>query len=210
MTNYQPVPTRRRSSVIEEAAEGFQSMRVNSKKSRKRSFGEVLKEIKTEIYNPNYREFLSRDAKSWFKLSLFYAIFFTCLALFFSLLLFIFYKTIDPIKPTYYNENSVMNTRGVNPGLGFRPHLDPESELIKLDQTNPKEIEEKYIDLFKLFLKKYEERRNQSFSGFNDKNVTFDYREIINNTPCSVENNFGFKDLKPCVAVKLNKIFEWV
>ena len=208
-----PGARRRATSLAEDAAEGLIEARktyMEAKRSKRRDLKDRLSEIGREFYNAEYREFLSRDAKSWFKLSVFYSLYFLFLAAFFSLLLYIFYLTIDPVKPTYYNKESVMDYKKVNPGLGFRPQVDPEAELVKVDTTNPKELNDKYLSLYKLFLEKYEENRNKSFPGYKNANVTFDYRQVIDATPCAVEQNFGFTAKTPCVAVKLNRIYGWV
>jgi sodium/potassium-transporting ATPase subunit beta len=123
-------------------------------------------------------------------------------------MLLIFYQIIDLNTPTYYNEDSVMSYRGVNPGLGFRPQLDPESELIKVDaqkfEENKKSIQ--------IFLSKYEKLKDQTFSieakGKSNRKLSFNYKEIIKDTPCSEKNDFGYKS-NPCVIVKLNKIYGW-
>lgn len=92
-------------------------------RSRKLSERESFSGICKEVYNPQYREFLSRDAKTWFQLSFFYFFFYACLSAFFILLLALFYQTIDLKKPIYFNKESVMHYKVVNPGLGFRPQV---------------------------------------------------------------------------------------
>lgn len=162
--------------------------------------------MKKEIYNSEYREFLSRDAMAWCKLSLFYTIFYTLLAGFFLLSLFIFYQTIDQKKPTYYNKDSVMHFKVVNPGMGFRPQIDPESDLIHVNMSNWKTTYE-YLDLF---MQKYEQNKNKTFTGAHGRQVAYDYEKIINETPCSRSKNYGYSSGTPCVAVKLNRIYGWL
>lgn len=100
-------------------------------KSNKKSLRQSLSEICKEVYNSEYREFLSRDAKAWFKLSLFYFIFYVCLAGFFILLLMLFFLTIDSKTPNYFYKESVMHYRGINPGLGFRPQVHKLTHTLK-------------------------------------------------------------------------------
>lgn len=82
------------------------------------------------IWNSESREFLGRDGASWGKVSLFYAVFYACLGSFFVGMLAVFVHFMPRDKPTYYGESSTMNSRGLNPGLGFRPQIDVEDHLI--------------------------------------------------------------------------------
>lgn len=112
-------------NLLEENRNGSSSTtaRRKSGKSRKKSLGESLAGICKELYNAEYREFLSRDAKGWFKLAIFYFFFYTCLASFFILLLVLFFQIIDMKTPNYFYKESVMHYKGINPGLGFRPQV---------------------------------------------------------------------------------------
>lgn len=89
------------------------------------------------IWNSEKREFLGRDGASWGKITLFYAIFYTCLGSFFVGLLALFIKFMPTDRPTYIGEDSTMAmaNRRLNPGLGFRPHIDVEDYLISFNPT---------------------------------------------------------------------------
>lgn len=125
------VKRERSQKTIDETEPGEESLLTDenekskrkSSKSKKKTLRESLSEICKEVYSSEYREFLGRDAKAWFKLSLFYFIFYLCLAVFFILLLMIFFYTIDSKTPNYFFKESVMHFRGINPGLGFRPQV---------------------------------------------------------------------------------------
>ena len=107
------------------------------------------------IWNSRTKEFLGRDGASWGKVSLFYAIFYLGLGSFFIGMLAVFIQIMPKDKPTYYGESSVMNSRGLNPGLGFRPQVDVEDSLI---YYNPQVYEDstqghkKYVRNLKNFL----------------------------------------------------------
>ncbi|RNA30481.1 sodium potassium-transporting ATPase subunit beta-like [Brachionus plicatilis] len=103
------------------------------------------------------------------------------------------------------NKKSVMNFNSVNPGLGFRPQKDPESELIALNTSSWKPTYH-YLDIF---LQSYESGRNTSFIGAHGRSVTFDYAKVIDGTPCAKAKQFGMSSGTPCVVVKLNKIYGW-
>lgn len=200
---------KRRNTVVEEAEATLiqEATNSNTKLKQKKSLKERLSDIGSQIYNAEYREFLERDSKAWFKLALFYFIFYLLLAGFFILLLLILYAIIDLKEPTYYNVDSVMNSRNrVNPGMGFRPQPDPESELIHYNPNDPKKI----TYSLDIFLSNYEKNKEANFTGAHGTKVSFNYEEIIKNTPCSKENNYGYNTPHPCVVVKLNRIFGWL
>ncbi|CAF0997620.1 unnamed protein product [Brachionus calyciflorus] len=204
-----PKTLRRRNTIVEEAADsliqtGEKIEELN--KHKKKSFLQSLKDIKKDIYNSEYREFLSRDSKSWFKLSVFYSLFYGVLAGFFMLCLMVFYYTIDHKRPTYFNQESVMNFRSVNPGLGFRPHINPENDLIFLNTSNWKPT----YEFLNLFLREYENAQNKSFIAAHGKSQTFDVSSIISNTPCAKSKHYGMSSGTPCVVVKLNRIYGWL
>jgi sodium/potassium-transporting ATPase subunit beta len=197
---------RRRDTTVEESEVFIDPKTQNASKKAKRNFGQVLSDLGRDLYNSETREFLSRDAKAWCQLSLFYFVFYVFLSAFFILLLMVFYSTLDLKQPRYFNKDSVMNYADVNPGLGFRPQLDPESELI---YVNSSDFKENYQSL-DLFMQHYERNKNKTFTGAHGRKIAFDYEEIINGTPCARNKHYGYSSQSPCVVVKLNRIFGWL
>jgi sodium/potassium-transporting ATPase subunit beta len=197
----------RRSTVAQEAEESLINGAQTINKKKKKSFKQILTDIGSSIYNKEYREFLTRDSKAWFKLSLFYFIFYLLLSGFFVILVLILYAIIDLKEPTYYNKNSVMNSRQpVNPGMGFRPQPDPESELISYSVNDYK----KYFNSLDQFLQSYDQNKETNFTGAHGTKITYNIDEILKDSPCSKENFYGYNTPSPCVVVKLNKIFSWL
>jgi sodium/potassium-transporting ATPase subunit beta len=205
-----PRMTQRRPTIVEETEETLLGAKKEieiQKKENKKAFKDHLREFRQGFYNSEYREFLGRDSLAWFKLSVFYFIFYLLLSAFFVFLLFVFYETLDLKKPTYFNKKSVMHFREVNPGMGYRPQYDVENELISI---TPGEKVKNYESL-EAFLKKYAEGKNTSFVGASStKNVTFNYEEIIKDSPCTKEKHYGLYSRNPCVVVKLNRIYGWL
>jgi len=178
------------------------------------------------IWNSEKREFLGRDGASWGKITLFYAIFYTCLGSFFVGLLAIFIRFMPTDRPTYIGEQSTMSTRGLNPGLGFRPQVDVEDHLISFNPAvavNPNTGYQKYVNNLKNFLDaKYgsipedlksdviECASNKSYATDlqNGKSCAFDL-SVFDDTECNEKKNFGYTTNKPCILVKLNKIYTW-
>lgn len=205
----------RRGTVVEDAAEGLIKGKEHErleKLKKKRTFKQRIGDFLKSIYNPEYKEFLARDGKDCCQLSFFYFVFYALLSGFFILLLLAFHSTIDPVRPTYYNKTSVMNIKGVNPGLGFRPQHDPEDNLIYINLTNSQQWKHDHIETLSIFLNKYERFKNEEVhivQGRPATYVQFDYHKIVDNTTCAKERYFGFEAGTPCIAVKVNRIFGW-
>jgi sodium/potassium-transporting ATPase subunit beta len=169
------------------------------------------------IWNTKTREFCGRDGASWAKVSLFYGIFYLLLGGFFIGMLAVFFAVTPKDKPTYYGVSSVMSQKGLNPGMGFRPQIDPEDLIIKYNPLVHVESDfglEKYFSNLKIFLNdKYDSVPNEntvdcsgSESAGEDKSCKFDYKTIYDNTSCTAENKFGYESQAPCVLIKLNKV----
>lgn len=178
------------------------------------------------IWNSRTKEFLGRDGASWGKVSLFYAIFYLGLGSFFIGMLAVFIQIMPKDKPTYYGESSVMNSRGLNPGLGFRPQVDVEDSLI---YYNPQVYEDttqghkKYVRNLKNFLDaKYPKEDGDLVNAIDceanktdasllkeGKYCKFDYEKIFADSPCTEAKKFGYETDKACVLIKLNKIVSW-
>jgi len=176
------------------------------------------------IWNPRTKEFLGRSGLSWLKVSFFYAIFYTCLGAFFIGMLAVFFQIMPVDKPTYFGESSTMAQKGLNPGLGFRPQIDVEDNLINY---SPSVFEgdnqfSTYSKNLKNFLAaKYDNKDEdnlidcidgQDYSAelMKGKVCRFDYEKIFENTNCTAKNNFGYQTNKLCVLVKMNKIVSWM
>ena len=91
------------------------------------------------------------------KVSCFYGVFYTLLGGFFIGMLAVFFAVTPKDKPTYYGVSSVMNSRSskLNPGVGFRPHIDPEDHLIRYNPSVYRESQigaDKYIKNLQQFL----------------------------------------------------------
>lgn len=187
----------------EDAAESL----LETPKAPKKSFGEKSHDFVARFYDFEYREFLSKDAMGWLKLSAFYAAFYFWLACFFCTMLFIFWavRIRGQALPVYYNQESVMNYKVVNPGLGFRPHLDPESELVYVKVGEG----DKLFKAQELFLKEYEEKKETEFIGAHDEKVTFNIDNVLEGSPCTKANKYGLDSASPCIAIKLNRIIGW-
>lgn len=185
-----------------------------------------LKSIGLFIYNPETRECIGRDGLSWVKISLFYCLFYIGLASFYVGLVAVFVSTLSWERPTYYAATSTMsNGIKINPGLGFRPQLDPEDALIIYRQkAGDDRLAKLNRSLTNFLVNSYDkfpengiehcyeldlnELREQKFTS--GLFCPFNYRDVLDATPCDPMAGFGYADIGPCVALKLNKIYSWL
>lgn len=139
--------------------------------------------------------------------------------------------TLSHDVPRYHAETSVMSTRNkLNPGLGFRPQIDPEDTLIAysmnpLSTTKFKENFNKLNRSLNIYLDHYydSQQSDNDIQDCDQKNVyelrdnflknrlycDYDYEKVLFESSCSPSNSYGYLDEGPCVIVKLNKIYSW-
>jgi len=171
------------------------------------------------LWNPDTSEFLGRTAASWFKITVFYILFFAGLAAFFGLMLWIFYQTLDPMKPKWILDQGLI---GTNPGVGFRPMPDQdsnvESTLIWYKRGSGGDWKY-WSDQLVVFMKDYKEPESGKGSGSSVgesctwKNPVGDKKfckiDLGKMDECSEATNFGYEKGEPCILIKLNRIYGW-
>lgn len=171
------------------------------------------------FYNPNTGEVLGRTGTSWFKITVFYIIFFALLAAFWTVMLVIFYQTLDAFKPKWTLEASLI---GAVPGLGFRPRppmSNIDSTLIYFKAGGSDVDSYKvWVDDLSAFIQKYRETGNtgENLVSCNGgpapegKACILRVDDIYTaSSNCSQPESFGYKYGTPCVALKINKIYGW-
>ncbi|VDD83136.1 unnamed protein product [Mesocestoides corti] len=104
------------------------------------------------------------------------------------------------------------------PGLGIRPVINEDQNIISFSEKDP-QVYFEYIDNLNALLSYYEEVNQKPAIGFatcengvktpNDpyKVCRFDLSEL---GPCTKENSYGYESGKPCVILKLNRIYGWM
>merc|ERR1712137_1118841 len=79
-----------------------------------------LEALKHFLYDPDTGAILSRTPKSWILITIFYIIYYSCLAAFWCGCLFIFGMTLpEKIEGPKWKQNGGLI--GSNPGIGIRP-----------------------------------------------------------------------------------------
>ncbi|KAM9384351.1 sodium/potassium-transporting ATPase subunit beta-1a [Pholidichthys leucotaenia] len=171
------------------------------------------------LWNSEKKEFLGRTGCSWFKILLFYIIFYGCLAGIFVGTIQAMLLTLSDYKPTYQD-------RVAPPGLSHTPRSD-KSE-ISFNMSDEKTYK-KYVDSLNELLKIYNESLQLDPKMFEDceQDSTYKERGSLDSdkeakrkacrfdrawlSSCSgiLDPAYGFKEGSPCLVVKLNRIINF-
>ncbi|KAM9829513.1 sodium/potassium-transporting ATPase subunit beta-1b [Syngnathus typhle] len=170
------------------------------------------------LWDSEKGELLGRTGGSWFKITVFYVIFYGCLA-------GIFIGTIQAMLLTLSNYKPTWQDRVAPPGLSHTPRSD-KSEVV----FTPKEVETylPYTKALRDFLAKYDDDKQldqMKFEDCGDDPMSYKMRgDLESDTgvrracrfsrrllgPCSglddKDKDFGFDKGQPCIIVKLNRI----
>jgi len=175
------------------------------------------------LYNPKTGEILSRTPLSWFKITAFYIVYYSCLAGFWLACLNIFFLTLpsNHMGPKWTQKSSLI---GVNPGVGLRPQnadakIDSQMFVLKKDDTNEiptnkdkynegeGELNADYASRMKKYMGAYKDAAGEGYRTF-DNSTLGDCKEFP----------YGFLATKdgseitppaPCIFIKFNKIWGW-
>merc|ERR1711988_968325 len=171
------------------------------------------------LFNSQTGEILGRTPISWFKITLFYIVYYSFLTAFFIVMLLVFFKTLSDEKPTWTMEEGGLI--GSNPAMGFRPtppDSQIESTLIWFRHGTDNGNWEKWVERLEDYVKDYE---NETDAGAKDDCGDLAVNPHGKKTFCKVKpdelfqgnchrnNSYGFKDGRPCILIKLNRIIGW-
>jgi len=170
----------------------------------------------TFIWNSKTGEVLGRSGMSWAKITLFYIIFYICLAIFVFVCYNIFAATtLIEGEPRWKLTSSLI---GANPGVGFRPMPDQDkntdSSLIWINLAEEK-TDSYWVDELDEFFKGDKPKAEGLDCNFQN-GVTAGNGEFCNLDTSKVpvctrgNNGYGYFEGKPCVLIKLNKIYDFV
>eukprot|EP00088_Acartia_fossae_P007017 TRINITY_DN13257_c0_g1_i6.p1 TRINITY_DN13257_c0_g1~~TRINITY_DN13257_c0_g1_i6.p1 ORF type:complete len:321 (-),score=109.15 TRINITY_DN13257_c0_g1_i6:622-1584(-) len=165
------------------------------------------------MYDPDKGAIMGRTPKSWALITVFYIIYYSCLAAFWAACLLIFFQTLDNKVPKWEMDNGII---GRSPALGVRPEQAWElidSSMIIYNQASEVSSDEmagwkEWVDRSTEFLEVYKKPAKNAVDCGPDgpadgKVCKFDLSEL---GPCA-KGNYGYDKGKPCVFLKLNKIF---
>ncbi|XP_037708053.1 sodium/potassium-transporting ATPase subunit beta-2 isoform X2 [Drosophila subpulchrella] len=169
--------------------------------------------FKKFLWNSETSQCLGRTGSSWAKILLFYIIFYAALTGFFAAIFTVFYQTLDNEKPKWMLDNGII---GSNPGLGFRP-MPPEANVestLVWYEASKKDNYNYWVEETSRFLKSYEELEKTNQVNCSFENPPQDDKvcgiDVASFAPCTVEKSFGYPVARPCIFLKLNKIYNWV
>jgi len=172
--------------------------------------------FKVFLWNGETSEFLGRSASSWAKIFLFYVVLYAFLAAFFAAMLMVFFQTLDLYQPRWQNANGLI---GTNPGLGFRPmptSSNVESTLIHFKHGTAGNWKhwtselEKFLYPYDTVASSGEYFTSCSFDKWPAEGKVCNFDIKLLGTQCTKEENFGYERGRPCIVLKLNRIFGWI
>ncbi|XP_040583160.1 sodium/potassium-transporting ATPase subunit beta [Lepeophtheirus salmonis] len=169
-----------------------------------------LEAIRWFLYDPEKGAIMGRTPMSWLKIIVFYIIYYIFLSVFWLLMLFVFFFTIDNHSPKWQNANGII---GKSPGLGLRPYQDFAN-----------------IDSSMIIFNKDSSESYKSIPGYSEwalRSQRFlDSYKPINSTVCKegdgedaicsfdvstlgecAEEGHGYSSGRPCIFLKLNRIY---
>jgi len=172
------------------------------------------------LWNSDEKTVLGRTGTSWFKIFVFYVIFYVCLAAFWVACLVIFLQTLNYDEPRWNTKTG--SIIGSNPGLGYRPRPPEdriESTLIMFND-GAGENWLHWVTELNNTVNEYKNvpedlQKNGTICDYATElkpgqYCKFDIAKLSENGGgCTLENTFGYRTGKPCIIVKLNKIFDW-
>jgi len=184
------------------------------------------------LWNPDTGEVLTRTPLSWLKITVFYCIYYSCLAGFWIACMNIFFATLPEAHdgPRWLQKDSII---GVNPGVGLRPRntdarIDSQMFVLRQGDTNTHESEREgegdlnadYVARTEKFLEIYDDTnmgKRTLETGEEETYPVFNLKELGD---CNKANKYGYvveevakgqppNKVRPCIFIKLNTIWGW-
>ncbi|RMX42935.1 hypothetical protein pdam_00001774 [Pocillopora damicornis] len=177
-------------------------------KTRIERFQQTARDFGHFLYNKDGEngevQVMGRNGKSWAKITVFFLIFYGCLAGFFASMLAIFMTTVPA------REEGPKMTRYLAGKQGLIPI--PFYEI-----KNYKDVDS-FVDQINKFLEPYKEAlESDEYQNCTDAKRTKDSKpcnvDLSALGPCydnSTEFKYGYDEEKPCIFMKMNRVFDWV
>ena len=169
--------------------------------------------IRYILHNPETGTILSRTPKSWALITIFYLVYYTFLAAFWSLMMFVFWQTLDMSTPKWIAEQSII---GTSPGLGLRPEQTDaliDSSMIFFNKDKQEDAGNVagwggWSERLEKFLENYTDKgkvcseTDKPESGSREA-CQFSLAAL---GPCNTKGH-GYDVAQPCIFLKLNRIY---
>ncbi|XP_055869048.1 uncharacterized protein LOC106064913 [Biomphalaria glabrata] len=172
---------------------------------------ELMVDVYEQIMSAAKKQQQQQSRAQEAEIGLFYLVYYACLTGFFAATIAVFYETIDADNPRLQGTSSLLKA---NPGMGFKPMPDIDTTLVHSKING--EHQKLYIENIKKVLDTYQNQnfKNEDCSHVKTPRVKEDTACEFNYTAltsqCNEANAFGMAENKPCVLLKLNKIYGWV
>jgi len=153
------------------------------------------------LYDKNTGAIMGRTPLSWLLITIFYIIYYACLAGFWAVMLIIFFQFIDEKEPMWQQDRI-----GRSPALGVRPGQDwdnIDSSMLIFNKEQSKDGKtipgyEQWVGRTNEFLEK---------QGYIKKGVRHEKLKALGECSGEQDPSFGYSNGQPCVLLKLNKIY---
>jgi len=166
------------------------------------------------LFNPETGQIMGRTPMSWLLITVFYIVYYAFLAAFWALCLFVFFSIgIEEKSPYWTTKASLI---GESPAMGVRPGQAWElidSSMIIFNTASRNKVNdipgwEEWADRTKTFLEPYADVNQTELVLCGDRKNDNEVCKFPISTlgPCG-KGNFGYDMGKPCIYLKLNKIF---
>lgn len=195
-----------------------------------------MEAIRYFFHNPETGEIMSRTPMSWLLITIFYVIYYSCLAAFWAICMVIFLQTVPRDEPKWQTSNGLI---GDSPGVGFVPKnsydlIDSAIVMYNKDserERDPKNATEmslnkvasyqewtarlrKFLQTYKNgteYTKRLDCNANTTPDELNgckfDISGLKDFCWSGNTVKDKDKEHFGYDGGSPCIFLKLNKIF---
>jgi sodium/potassium-transporting ATPase subunit beta len=170
------------------------------------NYKDKLNNLKQFLWQPETRQVLGRTKESWCKICCFYICFYTALGCIFTASVAVYLASLDYRFPKYYGDTSVLSRQridneiiGVHPGMGFRPLPEDQTALIRVrSSANKLDHPHNYV--------KYVQQLDKYLEYYIGEEVFL----FGQDTPCTSRRNYEYDRAKPCILLKLNRIYNWI
>ncbi|XP_031554696.1 sodium/potassium-transporting ATPase subunit beta-1-like [Actinia tenebrosa] len=170
----------------------------------------------TFLYDKEKGEVMGRGAESWGKITVFFIIFYLCLAGFFAAMLNVFLATMpDPAKAEGPKFTQYLAGRSAL-------RISPSHKISNFNKDKSGEYNG-YVNSINDFLSAYKQQNDTDFAAEycnftstkpmpsgQEKQCKFDLTQL---GPCYSNANgfsYGYGDGAPCFFMKMNKVYDWV
>ncbi|CAC5425445.1 ATP1B [Mytilus coruscus] len=182
------------------------------------TFKRRFEDVSTFFFDSENGKILGKSFQQWLLGALFYIAFYCCIIAVMLACGAVVYQTLNWNMPRLTSQDSILQ---LNPSLGFRPLPDSSTTLIRFIKGDKRDysILQDNLEAYLLF---YENQNQVTDTGVMVDCKTYDKRRprlewdkacrfALQDLGkiCIKQQNFGMKDGKPCVLLKLNRVFDW-